>query len=1061
MTATVRPRLHLHLPLQLFWMAAYLICSSLLTETLGVEPREYAIEVSVEVLSSPFALKLTWEPTGASRTYTIRRRPFGSSEWSTRATLPAGSSQFVDTSVSGGAAYEYEIQLETTYRGAGGWINAYGYVLAGGNVSWPDQKGKVLLVVDATAAASLENEIGTFQRDLIGAGWNPIRRDIARASSVPEVKNLIRAEYNADPSNLQAVILLGHVPVPYSGNIAPDLHESHRGAWPADVYYAEMDGNWTDDTVNIASGDYVANDNRPGDGKFDQSQTPSTVELELGRIDFYDLPSFAGKTQVDLLRNYLKKNTEFRNRAFTAARRMLVRDNFGDLSEDAPAVDAWRHYRQLFGAGNVRSVGPGDFFWTLQNESFLWSYGCGGGGNTKADGVGTTTDFTTQSPQSVFMILHGSYFGDWNTKDNFLRGALGSQGYTLASIWSGLPHWYMHPMGLGRSIGFCTRLTQNNVSDYKSHLNYSAQQVHISLMGDPTLESFPVIPPRNLSGTASSTVNLNWAASTDSSIIGYHVYYATSAAGAYQRLTTSAVGGTSYSHSVGTGTHHYMVRAVKLERTGSGTYLNFSQGVFTSVTKSTGGTLPTVTVSAVDPDAGEGGSSGAIRFSRSPTDGNAVTVDFVVGGTAQNGIDYNQVGSSVVIPAWSAQQEIMINPSTDNEVEEEETLTIQLRPASSYNIGSPASAVVRIADLVNRPPTISTVADQTIEAGASSSNLVFLVSDPETAAGTLTVRAESSDTQIIPQSSITLSGAGANRTVRVATPAGNTGVSTIRLIVSDGVNESSSSFSVTVITPNLKPTALPQIVETWENSPVEIVLNGTDPENQPLSFAIKVSPVNGTLSGLPPNVTYTPRTNYVGTDVFSFTVNDGKTESSPAEVGLTVSARNKPPIAIPQSLEMLEDTVLRIQIRGTDPEQDPLTFEIVQQPTNGVLSNIGTNYFYLPNTNVVGSDFFTFRVLDTELVSEPAVVAIEITSTNDAPSATNLTVELDEDTSVEFRLNGLDPDGDALNYVLIRMPTNGVITGVAPDLVYRPITNFYGADELTYYVSDGVNESSS
>lgn len=924
----------------------------------GVEPREYAVEVSVEVLSSPFALRLSWEPSAAARTYTIRRRTAASADWAVRASLPGDTSQFVDSDVSSGIPYEYEIQLETSYRGSGGWVNAYGYVLAGGNVAWPEQKGKVLLVVEAAEAASLNAEIAAFQRDLIGAGWQPIRRDVARTSSVPEVKNLIRSEYNADPANLRAVILVGHVPVPYSGNIAPDLHESHQGAWPADVYYAEMDGTWTDNTVSIKSGDYSANDNWPGDGKFDQSQIPSTVELEIGRIDFYDLPAFEPRTGVELVRNYLRKNSEFRHRMFTAPRRMLVRDNFGDLSGDAPAVDAWRHYRQFFGAGTIREVGPGDFFPVLDNESYLWAYGGGGGGNTKADGVGTTTDFATRNPRAVFLILHGSYFGDWNTKDNFLRAAIAAPDYTLASIWSGLPHWYMHPMGLGKSIGFCTRLTQNNLNTYKSHQNFSPQQVHISLIGDPTLECFPVIPPNNFEGTAAANINLNWSVSTDENIVGYHVYHSASSSGPFQRITPSPIASTAYSHAVGMGTHHYMLRAVKLERTGSGTFFNLSQGRFTSVTKSSTGTLPTVTLTTEDSHASESGDRERVRFVRSIAGENPLTVDLLIGGTAANGVDYSAIGSSAIIPAGSTFVDLTISPVVDNLIEDEETVTIEIQPDSQYLVGNPAASVIAIADGVNHPPT-----------------------------------------------------------------------------------------------------ALPQAVETIENTPIAITLQGSDPEGQALSYKIKIPPSHGMLSGTAPNITYKPFSNYFGGDAFSFCVNDGQSDSAPAEVSIDIAYRNKPPVAVPAQVETLEDNAVNITLAGTDPENDLLEFEIVQQPAKGTISGEGRSLLYTPKANIIGTDSFTFRVRDDEFISQTATVAINIIATNDPPLATNMVAQLSEDGQAAVHLNGIDPDLDTLSFFIVSPPLNGVITGGPPDIIYKPARDFYGADMLTYRVSDGTTNS--
>ena len=59
---------------------------------------------------------------------------------------------------------------------------------------------------------------------------------------IKSFKNLILNDYAIDTTNIKAVFLFGHIPVPYSGNINPDGHPDHLGAWPADVYYGDVDG---------------------------------------------------------------------------------------------------------------------------------------------------------------------------------------------------------------------------------------------------------------------------------------------------------------------------------------------------------------------------------------------------------------------------------------------------------------------------------------------------------------------------------------------------------------------------------------------------------------------------------------------------------------------------------------------------------------------------------------------------------------------------------------------------------------------------------------------------
>ena len=62
-------------------------------------------------------------------------------------------------------------------------------------------------------------------------------------------------------------------------------------------------------------------------------------------------------------------------------------------------------------------------------------------------------------------MLFGSYFGDWDSSSNLMRGALASDGGALTCGWAGRPHWYLHPMAMGATVGDCLMLTQNNGKD--------------------------------------------------------------------------------------------------------------------------------------------------------------------------------------------------------------------------------------------------------------------------------------------------------------------------------------------------------------------------------------------------------------------------------------------------------------------------------------------------------------------------------------------------------------------------------------------------------------------
>ncbi|MEA3334858.1 MAG: Ig-like domain-containing protein [Chloroflexota bacterium] len=80
-----------------------------------------------------------------------------------------------------------------------------------------------------------------------------------------------------------------------------------------------------------------------------------------------------------------------------------------------------------------------------------------------------------------------------------------------------------------------------------------------------------------------------------------------------------------------------------------------------------------------------------------------------------------------------------------------------------------------------------------------------------------------------------------------------------------------------------------QLVETVEGTPVAITLSGHSPTGNPLTYDVERQPLNGELSGAPPNLTYTPADNFEGQDSLSFRVDDGVNTSLPAEVSILVT----------------------------------------------------------------------------------------------------------------------------------------------------------------------------
>lgn len=578
-------------------MAAILFCGR---PALAANTKEYVVFVAATVTEDPPSITLSWAAEPKATGYQISRKLRSDAAWGPPVSLSGVSNTWTDGTVTVGVKYEYQVRRTSTITGAAGPnLISYGYLCAGIRIPPVDRRGTVVLVVDNSKAASLGSELRRLGEDLVGDGWFVIRHDVAPTASVKVVKTLIKADYDAAPDDVRSVFLFGHVPVPRSGNYAPGGHpDVHSGAFPADLYYGEMDGIWTDTTVNNKTADSSLSDcwNVPGDGKFDASYVPGLtpdflpggkVELEVGRVDLWGMTSFLPKSETELLRQYLNKDHAHRHAASILPQKALITDNVGEFDGKAYAQGGWRSWGSLFGAGNVSSGA----FATLKTTPYFGYYMNGAGDNNWCEPI-HTIDFAKEDPKTAFVMMYGSHFSDWNKAENILRAPLCTSN-GLASVYSGIPHWFLHTMSLGGSFGEATRLVQNNfytagAPTYPIVYNPPSSFVggiHLSLHGDPTLRLTAIAPPSALVITqnASDHPLLSWSATANPESV-YHVYRSASTNGPFTRLTSEPTTLTTYTDSsVSSGTFCYQVKAAKLETTVGGTFINTSQAASASM----------------------------------------------------------------------------------------------------------------------------------------------------------------------------------------------------------------------------------------------------------------------------------------------------------------------------------------------------------------------------------------------------------------------------------------------------------------------------------------------
>lgn len=210
------------------------------------------------------------------------------------------------------------------------------------------------------------------------------------------------------------------------------------------------------------------------------------------------------------------------------------------------------------------------------------------------------------------------------------------------------------------------------------------------------------------------------------------------------------------------------------------------------------------------------------------------------------------------------------------------------------------------------------------------------------------------------------------------TPAsGYTGDDSFSFVVNDGsVDSAAAVVSISVTLANTAPVANQQSVSVDEDLPLGITLSGSDAEGNPLTYTVLSNPAHGVLSGTAPDLIYTPAANFNGEDSFLFKVNDGRLDSDPNAVFITVNPVNDAPVANIKSVITDQDTPIFIGLTGSDVDGDALTFSISSAPTEGSLSGTPPSVTYTPAAGYAGPDSFQFVVNDGSADSDPASVSI-------------------------------------------------------------------------------------
>ena len=167
---------------------------------------------------------------------------------------------------------------------------------------------------------------------------------------------------------------------------------------------------------------------------------------------------------------------------------------------------------------------------------------------------------------------------------------------------------------------------------------------------------------------------------------------------------------------------------------------------------------------------------------------------------------------------------------------------------------------------------------------------------------------------------------------------------------------------------------------------LDVTENDLDPELYPLTLSAVGQPDQGGSVSIDSTgqVSYTPATDFFGTEVFAYTVTDAGNASSDGQVTVYVSDANAAPIAVDDiaTAEAGQWVFFRLLSNDSDPNpEDEIRIVDVTKPDMGgrvVIDARGEMVFYRAHKKFTGIETFTYTIEDDEGASSTATVTVTV-----------------------------------------------------------------------------------
>lgn len=175
------------------------------------------------------------------------------------------------------------------------------------------------------------------------------------------------------------------------------------------------------------------------------------------------------------------------------------------------------------------------------------------------------------------------------------------------------------------------------------------------------------------------------------------------------------------------------------------------------------------------------------------------------------------------------------------------------------------------------------------------------------------------------------------------------------------------------------PVANDTVVTTLEDQSITFFPDGKDPDDELVKLELVSSPKHGMAVRTGLSVTYTPESEFSGTDGLDYVIDDGTTKSNIGHIDIFVNPLNDSPVAMNQNIAVTGDSATPFTLQVLDIDSTELTYFWDTLPKFGTIYGAAPNLVYVPKAGMIqGTDQATYHVFDEQSESANATVQFTI-----------------------------------------------------------------------------------